>query len=161
MNAIGLSVAIVLASLVSEARADAREVFSPAGVAATSTETLSIVIQAKEGPLWSGTLTIGPQYGNASFSQSKNEYAEPCPDGSETASNRSNTNSSFNLSVSRSNWQQDPNSFNVSFNRTQALRACEGQGSNMSGFSRIVRIEAGGSATIETDTGVKVTLSRP
>ena len=124
-------------------------------------ETLSVQIVTADGPLWSGTLTIGPQYGNAYFSQSKNEFAQPCEAEAAPANSSSNSNSSLTLNLSRQNWQNSPDSFNVNFSWTRALRACEGQGSDTFGFSRVIKLDRGTSATINGANGSKVTISRP
>ena len=156
----GMIAVVVGATVTASAMAQDRMV-AEEGPASTNIETLSIEVMSQDGPLWSGTLTIGPEYGSANFSQSKNEYARPCPGSEPVSSRRSNSNSSFNMGISRSNWQQTPNSFNISFNRTRALKGCEGQGSDTSGLNRTVDIARGGSVTIETVTGEVITVTRP
>ena len=143
------------------ANAEDRAIRPAPVVASGEAETLSVEIVTSDGPLWSGTLTIGPQYGNAYFSQSKNEFAQPCegkPSGSNAASN---SNSSLTLNLSRQNWQTNPDSFNVNFSWTRALRACEGQGSDTYGFNRLIELHRGASTTIEGANGAKVIVSRP
>ena len=134
----------------------------PAPVAASGqAETLSVTIVTADGPLWSGTLTIGPQYGNAYFSQSKNEFAQPCKGKNAASDTPSNSNSSLTLNLSRQNWQTNPDSFNVNFSWTRALRACEGQGSDTFGFNRVIKLDRGSSVTIDGANGSKVTITRP
>ena len=134
----------------------------PAPVAVSGqAETLSVEIMTDEGPLWSGTLTVGPQYGNAYFSQSKNEFAQPCAGKPASANAASNSNSSLTLNLSRQNWQTNPDSFNVNFSWTRALSACEGQGSDTFGFNRVIDLAPGKSTTIEGANGAKVIISRP
>ncbi len=161
MKRITIFAAIALAGAASTVQAQDRVTTVVTPAPSAGTETFTVTIASVDGPLWSGTLTIGPEYGNANFSQSKNEFSPPCPDGRDVASNRSNTSSSFNLSIARHNWQRQPDSFNISFNRSRALRACEGQGNDMSGLNRIVDIEKGSSITLETVTGESITISRP
>lgn len=124
-------------------------------------ETLTVQVNAEEGIVWSGTLNVGPRYGSASFSQSKSETVAPCEGKPVDPNRNSNVNSSFNLSLSRTNSQQSPHNFSVSFNRNVALPACEGQGSDSSGFNRVVEILPGTSKTIRGNNGVLVTVSRP
>ena len=143
------------------ASASDRAVLAPSAETGGNAETLAIEITADEGLVWSGTLTVGPRYGNASFSQSKNESAPPC-EGAPVDPNRNTTmSSSFNFNLSRTNWQQSPDSFSVNFNRNVAIPVCEGQGSDSSGFNRMVEIRPGSSATLRGKSGVIVTISRP
>lgn len=122
-------------------------------------ETVAIQIDSETGPLWSGSLTMGPQYGNAHFSQSTNEFASPCP-GERSLGAPVNSNNSLNFNISRANWAQEPDKFNITFNWTRSLPACEGQGTDTFGFNRIVEIEHGGSVTIEGAGGATVTVTR-
>ena len=133
----------------------------PSMEAGGQVETLTVEVNGQGGAVWRGTLTIGPRYGSASFSQSKSEAVAPCEGEAYDPNTRSNVNSSFNLNVSRSNWQQSPSSFNVNFNQNLALPACEGQGTDNSGFNRMVEIAPGTSKTIRGKNGVAVTISRP
>lgn len=161
MKTMVLLAAAAALPIATTASASDRAVFAPGAETGGSAETLTIEVTAEEGPVWSGTLTVGPRYGNASFSQSKNESAPPC-EGAPVDPNRNTTmSSSFNLSLSRTNWQQTPDSFAVNFNRNMAIPVCEGQGSDSSGFNRVVEILPGSSATIRGNSGVIVTISRP
>lgn len=150
-----------LLCIASAASASERVAVVPGASNNGPTETLAVEISARDGLLWSGTLTIGPRYGNASFSQSKSEAVLPCEGKQLDPNNNTNVNSSFNLNFSRSNWQQTPHRFNVNFNRNMALPACEGQGTDSSGFNRVVEILPGSSTTIRGKNGVTVTVSRP
>ncbi len=145
----------------STAAASERVDLIPNGESDGSVETLSIEVTAQEGVVWNGTLNIGPRYGSASFSQSKSETVAPCEGKPVDPNRNTNVNSSFNLSVSRANWQKSPNDFSVNFNQNLALPACEGQGTDNSGFNRTVEILPGSSATIRGKNGVAVTVLRP
>lgn len=123
-------------------------------------EVVGVEIRAGSYVLWSGTLRMGPQYGNASFSQSKSEFAEPCPGEPTSNGSRSMSNHQVSFNISRRNWQQEPDKFNVNVNWTQPLSACEGEGSNSLGFQRVIEVKRGGSATIEGAGSLRVTISR-
>ena len=129
--------------------------------ATASPETVAVEIRTRDGVLWSGSLTMGPEYGNAYYSQSKNEFAEPCAGARIDPSNRSNTNNSLNFNISRANWQQEPDKFNITFNWTKALGACEGQGTNTYGFNRVIEIERGETTVIEGPGNARVSVTRP
>lgn len=150
-----LALASVATSTLAEDRVQASHIAGP-----TQSETLHVDIRTPDGPLWSGTLTLGPQYGNAYFSQSKNEFALPCDNELTDMTGMSNTNSSLSFNISRNNWQQEPNKFNITFNWTKALRACEGQGNDTFGFNRVVDLAPGHSVTIEGANGARVVVSR-
>lgn len=123
-------------------------------------ETVSVEIRADNRGLWSGTLTMGPQYGNASFSQSKSEFAPPCAGDRSGWDRPVNSNTSLNFNISRSNWQQEPDEFNVNFSWTRPLSSCEGQGTDNFGFNRRVDIEPGGTITIEGAGGIVARITR-
>jgi|GEM_PF-2852981 len=123
-------------------------------------ETISIEILSGEGSLWTGNLRIGGKYGNASFSQSTSEYAAPCP-GKPFAENASKTvNYQIRLNLSRRNWQQTPNSFNVNVNWVRPLSPCEGEGTNTLGFTRVVDIPRGKTVRLQGTGGLVVRLTR-
>jgi len=154
---IAVAASLPIATVVS---ASDRVQVAPAPGIAGNVETIAVEIRAEDGVILSGTLTLGPRYDSASFSQSKSETIAPC-DGAPIDPNRStNVNSSLNLSLSRTSWQQTPDRFTINFNRSVALPACEGQGSNNSGFNRMVDIVPGGSSTIQDNSGAAVTISR-
>ena len=129
-------------------------------VPAMSPETVEIDIRAGGRELWSGTLTLGPQYGNASFNQSKNEFVQPCARKPSGSNHSSNSNTSLNFNMSRANWQQQPDQFNVNFSWTRPLPPCDGRGTDTFGFNRMVEIGPGGSVTIEGVGGVVARISR-
>jgi hypothetical protein len=161
MKAILLIAAFGVLPLASTASASERVATVPSVPGIGNIETLSVEITGQRGVIWNGTLTIGPRYGSASFSQSKSEAIAPCEGKAVDENRNTNVSSSFNLNLSRSNWQQAPNSFNVNFNQNLALPACEGQGTDSSGFNRMVEIAPGSSKTIRGKNGVEVTVSRP
>ena len=110
--------------------------------------------------LWTGTLRLGGQYGNASFSQSKNEYAEPCP-GEPFAGGRANSaNHQLRFNLNRRNWQQQPNEFGVNVTWVRPLNSCEGQGSNTVGFERTVTVQRGQQVSITGQGGLSIRLAR-
>ncbi|MDG2004383.1 MAG: hypothetical protein P8J20_13735 [Novosphingobium sp.] len=127
---------------------------------AQTDETIGIVIQGDGEILWSGTLRIGGQGGNASFSLSKNEFAMSCP--GEPGSNSGQTRSSFrmNFNIGRRNWQQERDKFNVNVNWTRPLPTCEGEGSDTLGFKRVVDIVPGRTTIVEGGGGLVVRLTR-
>lgn len=156
--ALAASLAMTLGA--GSALAEDRAIAFPATVSATAAETVSIDIRTGDGPLWSGTLTLGPQYGNAYFSQSKNEFALPCKGKPMNHSGGANSNSSLSFNISRANWQQEPDQFNVTLNWTKALEQCEGQGNDTYGFTRMIEIARGSSVVIEGANGAVVTIAR-
>ena len=158
MMMIALAAALPMAA---SATASDRVSTMPNAEAGGNVETLAVEITGESGMVWQGTLTIGPRYGSASYSQSKSEAVAPCEGEAFDPNRRTNVNSSFNLNLSRTNWQQDQNSFNVNFNQTLALPACEGQGTDSSGFNRMVEILPGSTQTIRGNNGVTVMISRP
>ncbi|WFL76737.1 hypothetical protein P7228_12110 [Altererythrobacter arenosus] len=123
-------------------------------------ETVSVEIRASADILWSGTLTLGPQYGNAYYSQSKNEFTEPCASKPGSTADATNSSTSLNLNISRANWSQEPDKFNISFSWTRALDACEGQGNDTFGFNRVVEIPRGRKVTISGPGDAEVTVTR-
>jgi hypothetical protein len=153
--------AVASLSIASTAGASERVQFAPGADSGGDVETLTLEVIADGSLVWDGTLTIGPRYGSASFSQSKSETVAPCGGAPLDPNRNMNVNSSFNLSLSRTNWQQTPDRFTVNFNRSVALPACEGQGNDSSGFNRMVEIRPGSSMTIRGNNNVVVTISRP
>ncbi|HSG35624.1 MAG TPA: hypothetical protein VLA37_13910 [Sphingomonadaceae bacterium] len=124
-------------------------------------ETVSVEIRAGADVLWSGTLRLGPQYGSASFSQSKNEFIGPC-DGEPLMANRSySSNHQINFNISRRNWQQEPDAYSINVTWTQPLAACEGEGSDTLGFNRQFTIPRGGSISVKGAGDLVVTVGRP
>lgn len=122
--------------------------------------TLRVDIRTSEKELWAGSLTMGPQYGNAYFNHSKSEYVMSCAGERRAPNQATNVNSSLNFNISRSNWQQEPDKFNVNFTWTRPISRCEGHGTDNFGFNRIVEIPPKGSITIEAAGGVEVRISR-
>ena len=159
------AVVFVLASAVpalSQDAVEARTVVKPMNEALPGgpPTTMDVDVSAPGKQLWSGSLTLGPQYGNAYFSQSKNEYVPPCEGERREAHNRSNANTSLNFNISRANWQQEPDQFNVNFTWTRPLSPCDGQGTDNFGFTRTVDIAPGQSVTIRAAGDVSVRISR-
>lgn len=160
----GLAMAALVSSTAASAtdRVEAMLKPAPAQLAegGWEAETVGVVVHSGMDELWSGTLRLGPQYGNANFSMSKNEYAKPCP--GETSGKSRNSSSSTRLSVSlnRYNWQQERDKFSVNVNWSQPIPACQGSGNNSLGFNRVVEVPQGGSVTVEGIGGLKVRLTR-
>ena len=129
-------------------------------VAGMVAETLHVDVAGDGQTLWSGLLTVGDKYGSASFSQSINEYAKPCP-GRAPGSEMPSQNYQLRFSISRHNWQTEADSFRVTTNWTQPLDACRGEGTNEVGVTRIIDIAPGGTVTIEGEGGLVVRVTRP
>jgi hypothetical protein len=123
-------------------------------------ETIAIEIRADGAPLWTGSLRLGGQYGNASFNQSTNEYSEPCKTKDSSASNGYSSSRQINFSISRRNPQQDRDQFYIYVNWTRPLTGCEGEGSNTYGFNRVLELPPGKTVTIEGTGGMVVKLTR-
>lgn len=138
----------------------AKSVSPPPSQDGTASETMAIVVQAGARELWSGTLRIGRRYGNASASMSKNEAAEPCPGDAPDDSNRSMMSFRLNVSISRHNWQQEPNKFNVNVNWVEPLPACQGEGTNTLGINRVVEVLPGKTVSVEGVEGLVVKVMR-
>ena len=124
-------------------------------------ETMAVEIRVGDSKLWSGTLRIGPKYGNASFSQSRNEAAESCPSDKSSPGKTTFSNQSLNFNISRRSWQQEPDKFNVNVNWTQPIPACEGEGTDTLGLYRVVDIPRGSTVSVTGGGGVTVKLTRP
>jgi len=124
-------------------------------------ETIAVTILGGGEEVWSGNLRIGGQYGNASFSMSKNEFATPCPD--QAVADANNQMSNFNLSfnLNRQNWPQSPHRFNVNVTWNRPLPPCRGEGSDIVGFNRAVDIPPGRAVSIEGADGLTVRITRP
>lgn len=123
-------------------------------------ETIAIEIRQGSETIWTGTLRVGPQYGNANFSQSISEFAAPCP---HEPLSRTSSNSNYdriNFSISRNNWMQEPDSFNINVNRMTPLPACEGEGTNTIGFSRVIDLPKSRPVTVSGEGGLTVRLTR-
>ena len=124
-------------------------------------ESMVVEIRVGDRKLWSGTLRLGPKYGNASFSQSRNEAAEPCPSDKSAMGKTTFSNQSLNFNISRRrSWQQEPDKFNVNVNWAQPIPACEGEGTNTLGMYRVVNIPRGSTVSATGGGGVMVRLTR-
>ena len=122
-------------------------------------EGVDIEVRSGGAVLWAGSLRLGSPYGSASFSQSKNEFAPPCP-GQLINPNRSMNSESLNVSVSRNATPQDPDRFNVSVNWTRPLSPCQGEGSDSFGANRVVSVPRGRTETLAAGDGVVLRLTR-
>jgi hypothetical protein len=128
--------------------------------AARPSETISILVLDGRNIVWSGTLRIGGTYGNASFSQSKSESAEPCPGEARSDGNYRSTNESMNFSIGRYNWQQEPDRFNISLNWTVPMNGCQGEGNDNFGFNRVVTLPPGQTVTVAGSGSMTMKLTR-
>ena len=92
--------------------------------------------RAGSQPLWSGTLRIGTPHGSANFSQSKNEYADPCP--GEAGNNSRSASYNLNFYINHRYSQDSANEFDVNVQLLRPQSACPGRGTDTAGFvSRI------------------------
>lgn len=129
--------------------------------APTAAESIGIAVYQGRDPIWTGSLRLGGPYGNASFSQSRNEYGEMCPAEPGTPGRQVNSSESLNFTISRYNSQQEPDRFNISLNWSRPVPRCQGEGNDTYGFNRVVNVQRGQSVTIEGNGGVSVRLTRP
>jgi hypothetical protein len=127
---------------------------------AAPTEVIGIAVMDGRDVVWSGSLRIGGQYGNANFSQSKSEYGPPCEAGSVSDGGNSMRSESLSFSIGRHNWQQAPDRFNIHINWTKPVAPCLGEGSDSFGFNRVVLVPRGQSVTIEGSGAMSVRLTR-
>jgi hypothetical protein len=126
-----------------------------------ATETIAIAVQDGRDSLWAGTLRLGGPYGNASFSQSRNEFAAPCAGGVRPGSGQAMASQQLNFNISRYNPQQEPDRFSINLNWSKPLIACQGEGNDSFGFNRVIAIPRGQSVTVEGSGGLSVRVSRP
>jgi hypothetical protein len=127
---------------------------------ARASETISVSVLDGRNIVWSGTLRISGAYGNANFSQSKSEAAAPCPSEARADANQRSSNESLSFSLSRYNWQQEPDRFNISLNWTVPVAACQDEGSDTFGFNRVVTIPPGQTVSIMGSGNMSVRLTR-
>ena len=132
----------------------------PAMPGQAGSEPVSIVIVQGGETLWSGTLKVGRSYGSASYSQSRNEADEPCAGAARQTNPNSMTSSSLNFSISRYNWQQEPDAFSINLNWSRPIPVCQGQGNDSYGINRNVTLAQGQSVTIEGTGGLSIRLTR-
>ncbi len=123
-------------------------------------ESIAVSVLDGRGMVWSGTLRIGGTYGNASFSQSKSESSEPCPDEARPEGSQRSSNESMNFSISRYNWQQEPDRFNISLNWTVPVAVCQGEGNDNFGFNRVVTLPPGQTVTVTGSGAMTMKLTR-
>jgi len=142
--------------------AEARTIAMPSQYPAASfaPEDVGVAISAGPEEIWAGTLRIGGPSGNANFNFSKNEFALPCPGDPEAGSRNQMSRLRVNFSMSRRNWQQQPDSFNVNVNWTKPLPACQGEGSDTLGFNRVVDLPRGETVSVEGSGGLVLRLTR-
>ncbi len=133
---------------------------APAMPGQAGSEPVSIVIVQGGETLWSGALKVGGSYGSASYSQSRNEADEPCAGAARQSNPNPMTSSSLNFSISRYNWQQEPDAFSISLNWSRPIPVCQGQGNDSYGINRNVTLAQGRSVTIEGTGGVSIRLTR-
>jgi hypothetical protein len=143
-------------------KVEARTVAMPSQIAAASFAAEDVAISINAGPeeIWSGTLRIGGPSGSANFSLSKNEFARPCPDDPDAASRQTMSSLRVNFNMSRRNWNQEPDKFNVNVNWTRPLSACQGEGSDRFGFNRVVDLPQGQMVSVEGAGGLVLRLTR-
>lgn len=127
---------------------------------AQGSEPIAIVISDGGATVWTGTLKMGRTYGSASFSQSRNEAEDPCPGEAKNNSTNPTSSSSLNFSISRYNWQQEPDAFSISLNWSRPIPVCQGQGNNSYGINRNITLAQGQTVTIEGTGGVSIRLTR-
>lgn len=160
MSAFGLAGPVLAEQ--SSARDAGRTMSSvPAMPGQAGLEPVSIVIVQAGETLWSGTLKVGRSYGSASYSQSRNEADEPCAGPVKPNNPYPMTSSSLNFSISRYNWQQEPDGFSINLNWSRPISACQGQGNDSYGINRNVTLAQGQTVTIEGTGGVSIRLTRP
>jgi hypothetical protein len=169
MNIVGRCIAssLFVAALTGAAQAEqstdrAERAAKPAiqAPAAGPSEKISVSVVDGRDIVWSGALRISGIYGNANFSQSKSEAAVPCPGEARSDSNQRSSNESLNFSISRYNWQQEPDRFNISLNWTVPVTACSDEGNDSFGFNRVVTVPQGQSVTVAGSGRLTVRLTR-
>ena len=121
---------------------------------------IAIEVLGARTSLWRGTLRVAGANGYASFSQSKSEYAGPCPGEGMMTGRSTTSNESLNFGLNRNNWQQNPDGFSISVNWTQPLSPCEGEGTTTVGFSRNIALAVDQTIEFDGGNGLLVKLSR-
>jgi hypothetical protein len=169
MNLVGRCIAsgLFVAALTGAAQAEqatdrAERVAKPAiqAPAVRPSERISVTVLDGRDIVWSGTLRIGGNYGNASFSQSKSEAAEPCAGEARSDGNQRSSNESLSFNISRYNWQQEPDRFNISLNWTVPVAACQDEGNDSFGFNRVVTMPPGQTVTVAGSGRLTLRLTR-
>ncbi len=120
--------------------------------------TIDVELMAGSSRLWSGSLRLGAPHGNASYSQSKNEYAEPCA--RDPYSGNTSSNQNLRLYINRTYSQQEPDQFTVNVNWVRPVSECEGGGTNTLGLQRRLSLDPGRTVTVSGEGGLTVKLTR-
>jgi hypothetical protein len=120
--------------------------------------TIDVVLSVGSERVWNGSLRLGAPYGNASYSQSKSEYADPCPGEPSAGSPASNQN--LRLYINRTYAQQMPEQFNVNVNWVRPVPECQGGGTNTVGIQRQINLLPGQTVTVTGEAGLVVKLTR-
>ncbi|MDD3797812.1 MAG: hypothetical protein PHE36_01390 [Novosphingobium sp.] len=118
---------------------------------------VSVEIERNGTLVWAGVLRVGSPYGNASFNQSKSDYAEPCQG---ALSNRTSAQSNERLNFTIRSLRGEPvEQFQISLDLTWRADACDG-GTSSVGLRRTVVLKPEGKVREEGEGGVVVTLTR-
>ncbi len=120
--------------------------------------SIDVDLRAGSQPLWSGTLRIGTPHGSANFSQSKNEYADPCP--GEAGNNSRSASYNLNFYINHRYSQDSANEFDVNVQLLRPQSACPGRGTDTAGFQRSVVLEPGRTAMLSGPEGLSIKLTR-
>lgn len=154
-------IAIIAAAMLpfSAAATEARTIADVAAPAAASEPTtIDVELNSGSERLWAGSLRLGAPYGNATYSQSKSEFAGTCP-GKGSANNVS-SNENLRLYINRRNSNQQAEQYSVNVNWTRPVAPCDGGGSDTIGFERPVELPPGASVTVVGTGGLSVRLTR-
>ncbi|OCC23050.1 hypothetical protein MB02_12785 [Croceicoccus estronivorus] len=117
---------------------------------------VSVRIERDSALVWAGMLRVGSPYGNASFTQSKVDYAEPCEEAARNRGERSNERLNFTIGSVRG---EPTEQFQINLDLTWTTGACGG-GTSSVGLRRTVTVKPGGKVREEGEGGVSVTLMR-
>ena len=132
---------------------------TPPPAVSPSMQTLAVKVSSPQGVLWQGTLRVAENQ-SASYSQNLSQASTVvCPPGSPyDRSERSSV--SFNV-YTQNNGQGRPNyRLDVSWGRPIVDANCGESGTRTVQITQSVTLDAGQTATIEGDAGLRVELGR-
>jgi hypothetical protein len=138
-----------------ETRSPRDEVLDPA------TYSLDVLFRGQR--IWTGELTVGGRYNNASFSQNKSEYGGPCP-GEEENRRIATKSESMRIGLNRGRWQSDDadaDPVQVSVNIVSPSGSCLAEGGSDSiGLTRTISLAPGASSRIDGEGSLVVKVAR-
>lgn len=132
---------------------------SPNRLDYTAIAVLDVAVTAGRETLWSGPLKVNNS--GVSYSESLREAQEPCPTLPSNPNVRNYDNQRrLNIMINRMISADAPDRFSVRIEWTRLVPACNGSGSRSVSLNQQVNLAPGGTARVEGDAGLLVTLKR-